>query len=69
MSGEVLAKLAQEAEGQMKLRLEYPLSVFVRGDNVVANAKKEEYGAALDARELYPDLKVRTLENWAKEYY
>lgn len=48
---------------------QYVHSLFVRGDNTIENAKKEEYGAALDARELYPDLKPRSLEAFAKEYY
>ena len=48
---------------------EYIWSIWVRGDNTVENAKKPEYGEALDARELYPDLKLRTLEDYAKELY
>lgn len=48
---------------------EYQYSLWFRGDNVVENAKKPEYGNALDARELYPDLKLRTLEAWAHELY
>lgn len=48
---------------------QYLYSLFVQGDNTVENAKKEEYGAALDARELYPDLKASSLEAYAKEYY
>ncbi|KAI5118178.1 hypothetical protein M0805_008419 [Coniferiporia weirii] len=48
---------------------EYMLSIWVRGDNTIENAKKEEFGGALDARELYPNLKVRTLEEGAKELY
>jgi hypothetical protein len=45
---------------------QYELSMWVRGDNTVENAKKEEYGNALDARALYPDVKA---EGYAKEYY
>lgn len=48
---------------------QYFYSLFVRGDNTVENAKKEEYGSALDARVLYPDLKPRSLEAFAIEYY
>lgn len=48
---------------------QYVYSLFVRGDNTVENAKKAEYGAALDARELYPNLKPKSLEDFAKEYY
>jgi len=44
-------------------------SMFVRGDNTVENAKKKEYGGALDARELYPDFQPRSLESYATEYY
>lgn len=48
---------------------QYVHSLFVRGDNTIENAKKDEYGAALDARELYPDIKPRSLEAFAKEHY
>ncbi len=33
------------------------------------NAKKPEYGSALDARELYPDLKPKSFEEYIKEIY
>ncbi|KAL5495816.1 hypothetical protein ACEPAI_1280 [Sanghuangporus weigelae] len=48
---------------------DYVYSLWIRGDNTVENAKKEEYGGALDAKELYPDLgeELRTLEDYAKE--
>ena len=39
-----------------ELFLEYAYSLWIRGDNTVENAKKLEYGGALDARELYPEL-------------
>lgn len=48
---------------------QYFYSLFVRGDNTVEKAKKEEFGSALDARELCPDLKPRSLEAFAREYY
>jgi len=48
---------------------EYLLSIYIRGDNTVENAKKAEYGGALDARELYPNLKVTTIEEVAKALY
>lgn len=47
----------------------YLRSIFVRGDNTLENAKKDEYGGALEGRKLYPDLKLRTLEDYAKEFY
>ena len=48
---------------------EFMYSLWVRGDNLVENAKKPEYGNALDAKELYPDLKLHRLEDYAKEVY
>ncbi|KLO11934.1 NAD-binding protein [Schizopora paradoxa] len=48
---------------------EYMNSMFIRGDNTVENAKKPEYGGALDARELYPHIKVLSLEEFAKQLY
>jgi len=55
--------------GMVAMHSEYQLSIYIRGDNTVENAKREEYGSALDARELYPDLKLKTLEEFAKEWY
>lgn len=48
---------------------DYLWSLFIRGDNTLGNAKKAEYGGALDAKELYPDLKVTTVEEVAKAIY
>ena len=48
---------------------EYVLSFLVRGDNTVENAKKPEYGGALDAKELYPHLKVTMVEDVARLIY
>lgn len=48
---------------------EYVYSMWVRGDNTLENAKKPEYGSALDAKELYPDIPVRKLVDYAQEYY
>ncbi|KAL5534779.1 hypothetical protein ACEPAG_1243 [Sanghuangporus baumii] len=47
----------------------YVYILWIRGDNTVENAKKEEYGGALDAKELYPDLgeELKALEDYAKE--
>lgn len=48
----------------------YNYSLWIR-DNTVENAKKEEYGGALDARELYPELtkELNSLEAFAKDFY
>ena len=52
---------------QMQLGLsEYMLSLHVRGENTLANAKKLGY---LDARELYPDVRAKGLEEFAREMY
>lgn len=45
---------------------DYNNSLFIRGDNTPARAK--ELGA-LDARELYPDLRVQSLHDYTKEFY
>ena len=47
----------------------YMNSIWLRGDNTIESAKKPEYGSALDARELYPHLKVTTVEEAARELY
>ena len=47
----------------------YMNSIWLRGDNTIESAKKPEYGSALDARELYPDLKTRTVLDFVKEMY
>ncbi|KDQ16672.1 hypothetical protein BOTBODRAFT_30591 [Botryobasidium botryosum FD-172 SS1] len=48
---------------------DYWLSLWIREDNVVAKAKTEEYGGVLDAKELYPDLKLASLAEFAAEFY
>jgi len=53
----------------MQVAAEYLFSLFIRGDNTLENAKKPEYGGALDARELYPDLKISTVEEVARVMY
>jgi hypothetical protein len=45
---------------------EYRQSMHFRGDNTLANAKKM---GALDARELYPNVKTKTLREYAKGFY
>ncbi|TDL14208.1 hypothetical protein BD410DRAFT_846248, partial [Rickenella mellea] len=47
----------------------YEYSVWVRGDNVIEKAKTPEHGGALDATELYPDIKPRTLADYAQSFY
>ena len=47
----------------------YLISVWFNEDNTVEKAKQEDYGAALDARVLYPDVKVKTLRSWTQEFY
>lgn len=68
-SAEETIKKAQDAQSILKVHLEYQVSLWIRGDNTVENAKKPEYGEALDARELYPELKLNSLEEFAKEFY
>ncbi|EJD05569.1 NAD-binding protein [Fomitiporia mediterranea MF3/22] len=72
VSTEQLAERIQKAQGGLeKHGSEYAYSIWIRGDNTVENAKKEEYGSGLDARELYPELgkELRSLEAWAREFY
>ncbi|EJD05565.1 NAD-binding protein [Fomitiporia mediterranea MF3/22] len=71
VSAEQLAERIQDAkEGIETSDSEYAYSIWIRGDNTVENAKKEEYGSALDARELYPELgkELTFLEAWAREF-
>lgn len=48
---------------------QYHKIMWVLGENTVENAKKEEFGGALDAKELYPDLTPKTLREVAPAYY
>lgn len=48
---------------------EYLLSLYAKGNNIVEKAKRPEFGGALDARELYPHLKVTTVEEVARSMY
>ena len=45
---------------------EYEYSVSILGENTLENAKKLGY---LDARELYPDIPVYSVEVYAKVFY
>ena len=47
----------------------YLKSLWISGDNTIENAKQYAYGSALDARELYPDVRTKSLEVFAAEYY
>lgn len=44
----------------------YMQSLCIQEDNTLANAKRLGY---LDARELYPDIPVRSVEDFAEEFY
>ncbi|KAL5533672.1 hypothetical protein ACEPAG_132 [Sanghuangporus baumii] len=68
---EMEQKILKGVSDLERIVVEYSYSIWVRGDNTVENAKKAEYGGALDARELYPDIgkELRTMEDFAKEYY
>ena len=45
---------------------EYVTSIHFLGENTLENAKRLGY---IDARELYPDIPVQSLEEYAKEFY
>lgn len=51
------------------VNLEYNYSMWVREDNLIEKAKKPEYGNALDAKELYPDIKPKSFTQVAQEFY
>ena len=53
----------------LRIAKAYMRSMWINGDNTIENAKTEAYGNALDARELYPDVEVRTVRDWAREFY
>jgi len=48
---------------------QYVYSTINHGDSTVENAVKEEYGSALDARVLCPDLKATTVEGFVRNSY
>lgn len=68
VSSEVLEQSTKSAEGIMTFVYQYARSLWVRGDNTIAKAKLPEYGGALDAQVLYPDFKLRTVEQVMREY-
>ena len=57
-----------DLDGVMAFVYEYIRSLRIRGDNTIANARRPDYGGALDARELYPDIKLRILEQVMQEF-
>lgn len=65
---ELLQKAKQSKNAGEEGLLQYGTSLWIRGDSTVENAKKPEYGGALDAKELYLDLakELRSLEEYAK---
>ncbi|KAI0800420.1 NAD(P)-binding protein [Fomes fomentarius] len=64
---ELQAKHLNNPELLHKIGLnQYMLNMFVLRENTLDNAKKLGY---LDVRELYPDIKPSTLEDFAKEFY
>ena len=68
VSADELEQRLRNADGLMTFVYEYQRSLWIRGDNTIANAKRPDYGSALDARELYPDAKLRSLEQVMQEY-
>lgn len=67
VNADELEQKVKASEGIKVLIYQYMQSAWIRGDNTLENAKRPEYGGALDARELYPDIKVRTLEQAMRE--
>ena len=54
------------AAGLKVIPNEYMYSMHILGENTLENAKRLGY---LDARELYPDIPVQSLEEYAVEFY
>ena len=63
------AAKAENPLGLNAIQLGYIDSIWLRGENNIESAKKEECGSALNAKELYPDLKLRTILDYVKEVY
>ncbi|GJJ09951.1 hypothetical protein Clacol_004175 [Clathrus columnatus] len=63
-----IAELDAQGEYDSTTRIfyDYGYSMYVLGENTVENAKQL---GALDARELYPDFKPSTLEEFAVQFY
>ena len=68
VSSKELDQRIENSEVYIHYALEFKRSMWVRGDNTIANAKRPEYGDALDVQELYPDFKPRKLESIMYEF-
>ncbi|THU86523.1 NAD-P-binding protein [Dendrothele bispora CBS 962.96] len=66
---EALIAEAKEKKQGILAYWDYHYSMWILGENTSEMAKLPELGGALDARELYPDIKVRPLEDYAIEFY
>lgn len=67
---QVLEDIRNAEDGSFaRLGAEYMLSLYIKCNNTVDNAKKPAYGGALDARELYPHVNVTTVEEVAKFFH
>jgi len=55
-----------DAEHGQNLWYQLAYSLYFRGDNTIETAKSQ---GALDGRELYPELKFQSLEEYAQEFY
>ncbi|KAF8920525.1 hypothetical protein CPB85DRAFT_1556573 [Mucidula mucida] len=62
---ELFARMKSDDIG-IKVISQYYNSLYIRGDNTLANAVA---GGSLDARKLYPDVPVASVEQAAKEFY
>ncbi|KAF5343074.1 hypothetical protein D9758_011145 [Tetrapyrgos nigripes] len=57
------------AEDMRLVYCHYQHSMWILGENTIEKAKLPEFGGALDARELYPDMKIRPIGDYAREFY
>ena len=65
--GDAMAKDPNDFQAAMKVAYgQYMLSLHFLRENTLDNVKRLGY---LDARELYPDVPVQSLEEYAKEFY
>jgi len=66
VSEEEVHKRANQAENKKNPWYHLVYSLYFRGDNTVETAKLQ---GALDGGELYPELKLQSLEEYAREFY
>lgn len=66
MSLKELEESIAKAEGTDRIFKQYQYSIWGRGDNCARVAKSL---GGLDVKELYPDMKYQTLEEFVKEFY